>query len=133
MSKLLVLLFIALLVLGCTSYPQKKSSIDNSTKILDSYGNLEILSEIIDSAKNEYDVDVVRLWIRDTFSEKMNILLQTMRSPEPNCWYLPDGNRFVPISYDSIPVTSFVKIWRESPLQLIISGCPDMRNIYSFL
>lgn len=132
MNKLLILLFMTLLFFGCKSYYPNKSSIDNCMEIMDSYGNLEILSEIIDSAKNEYDIDVVRLWSRDTESKSMNILFQTMRSSKLNSWYLPDGNRFVPIPYDSVPVVSFVKIWRKSPLQLIVSGCPDMRNIYSF-
>lgn len=132
MSKLFFIPVIALLFLGCTSYSQDKYLIANCTDLLDSYGNLEILSELIDPAKNEYDVDIVRLWSRDTETKSMNILFQTMRSPELSSWYLTDGNRFIPIPYDSIPMASFVKIWREKPLQLIVSGCPDMRNIYSF-
>lgn len=131
MRNLLILFCIVMLV-ACSERPTQPTPSENNMEILDSYGNIEILSEIIDAAKDKYDVDVVRLWSRDTVTGKMNKLIETVRDPEANAWYLPDGNRFVPISYDSIPVASFVRVWRADPLQLIVSGCPDMRNVHSF-
>lgn len=43
-----------------------------------------------------------------------------------------DGNKFYPVPIDSILVTSRVTIYNYDPLQLIVEGCPDMRNEFSY-
>lgn len=43
-----------------------------------------------------------------------------------------DGDRFYPLPIDSILVTTRVKIYNNNPLQLIVEGCPDMRNEFSY-
>ena len=43
-----------------------------------------------------------------------------------------DGTSFIPVPIDSIPVTSTVSIYCDDPLQLIVEGCPDMRNEFSY-
>ena len=45
---------------------------------------------------------------------------------------MADGDRFYPVPIDSILVTSRVKIYNYDPLQLIVEGCPDMRNEFSY-
>lgn len=131
MKKILILVSMALAMAGCSTH-NSSESVEENMNLMDSYNNFEVLSEIIDSAKNDNDVDVVRLWERNIEDGTMTKILETIRDSEVNAWYLPDGNKFIPISIDSIPVASSVKIWRDNPLQLIVSGCPDNRNIHSF-
>lgn len=124
-----VILIATILVLGCSSKSESKQNLDN---IVYADRDIEIISEIVDSAKSSYDVDVVKIWKCEVKSGKKEQLLQTVRNPEVKVWYLPDGKEFMPIPYDSVPIASTVKVWNIKPLQLILEGCPDMRNIHSF-
>ena len=139
--KTLMYICLAMLAisLGCSSkklpapVQEIQTPVENhKEEVLYSFGNMEILSEIVDSAKDKFDVDVVRLWSRDTVTNKKEILLQTVRDKEVNAWYLPDGKKFIPIPFDSVPIASFVSVLNDNPLQMIVGGCPDMRNIHCF-
>lgn len=114
---------------SCFSGPEEQAEPDN---IVYSDDDIEIISEIVDSARTEDDVDIVRLYGRNLKSGMTDTLLQTVRNPEIKGWYLPDGKEFIPVAYDSVPVASSVTVWRTKPLQLILQGCPDMRNIHSY-
>ncbi len=103
-----------MLNIGCTISP----SATNRKELFDSIDNIEILSEVIDSAKKEFDVEVVRLWCHDTETGDPTQILQTVKDSEINSWYYPDGNKFIPIPYDSVPLAQFAKIWKTNPLQL---------------
>lgn len=122
------ILGMGLLNIACTTSSTKSEQ----WEILDSIYNIEILSEVLDSAKDEFDVDVVRLWSRNTETGETTQILQTVRDPESRGWYFADGKKFIPIPYDSVPVAQFAKIWSTNPLQLIVGGIPDMRNVYCY-
>lgn len=60
--------FICLLSLFCISllygYTDKQST-PVSKSVLCETDNIEILRQVVDPAKDEYDIDVVALWLRD--------------------------------------------------------------------
>ena len=117
------------LTLVCCSSPNK---VDEHPKELIASGyNVDIYREIINGAEDEYDSDEVVLWMKNKTTGKENKLLKTVK-PYDRCWYLPDNKSFYPVSIDSVQVSSVVHICREEPLQLIIEGCPDLRNEYSY-
>lgn len=124
-----IMIFVAVSVWGCSSRTEFKPDSDN---VVYADSEFEIISEVVDSARDLNDVDIVRLWKREVETDRKHLLLQTVRNPEAKAWYLPDGKEFMPVPFDSVPVASSVKIWRSEPLQFILEGCPDMRNIHSF-
>lgn len=109
------------------------SAAADNMKLVASNDSVDILCELIDSAKDEFDVDVVAVWSRDLKTGEMNKIFQTTRFKDGFGWYMPDDNRFIPVSIDSIPCAYnfYCRIFDRS--QIIVSGCPDMRNSYSFL
>lgn len=125
----LLLILAAVSVLGCSSRPESMPNLNN---VVYTDSNIEIISETVDTGRNTDDVDIVRLWKREVKSGKTRLLLQTVRNPEVKAWYLPDGKEFIQVSFDSVPVASSVSVWRTKPLQVILEGCTDMRNIHSF-
>lgn len=99
--------------------------------ILAENDSIAVLYQVVDSAKDEYDIPEVALWIKNKTTEEETKLYQTIR-PDWHCWYMGDGNKFYPVPIDSILVTSRVSIYNDDPLQLIVEGCPDMRNEFSY-
>lgn len=93
--------------------------------------SIAVLYQVVDSAKDEYDIPEVAIWIKNKKTEEETKLYQTIR-PDWHCWYMGDGNNFYSVSIDSILVTSRVSIYNDDPLQLIVEGCPDMRNEFSY-
>lgn len=93
--------------------------------------SVAILCQVVDSAVDEYDIPEVAIWIRNKTTGQESKLYQTMR-PEWYSWYMGDGYNFYPFPIDTIPATSRVVIFNNDPLQLIVEGCPDMRNIFSY-
>ena len=93
--------------------------------------SMAILYQVVDSAKDEYDIPEVAIWIKNKTTKQETKLYQTVRS-DGHCWYMGDGNKFYPVPIDSIFVTSSVSIYNDDPLQLIVEGCPDMRNEFSY-
>lgn len=93
--------------------------------------SIAVLYQVVDSAKDEYDIPEVAIWIKNKKTEEETKLYQTIR-PDWHCWYMGDGNKFYSVSIDSILVTSRVSIYNDDPLQLIVEGCPDMRNEFSY-
>ena len=93
--------------------------------------SIAVLYQVVDSAKDEYDIPEVAIWIKNKKTEEETKLYQTIR-PDWHCWYMGDGNNFYSVSIDSILVTNRVSIYNDDPLQLIVEGCPDMRNEFSY-
>ena len=93
--------------------------------------SVAVLCQVVDSAKDEYDVPEVAIWIKNKTSGDKTKLYQTVR-PDWHAWYMGDGNKFRSVSIDSILVTDLVTIYNNDPLQLIVEGCPDMRNEVSY-
>lgn len=91
-----------------------------------------ILKEVVDSAKDEYDIDESIIWIKDRKTGKETRLLQTVR-PDWHFWYMTDGSEFYEVPIDSILVAHEAHIIQEDPLQIIIEGVPDCRNVFSYL
>lgn len=88
--------------------------------------------EIIKPAnQEESDKYEMILWMKDKLTgEKTKIL--TAIPPDWACWYMSDGTEFVPVPIDSIFPFSRVFIFRSEPLQIIVEGCPDSRNEFSY-
>lgn len=93
--------------------------------------SVAVLCQVVDSAKDDLDIPEVAIWIKNKKTDKKTKLYQTVR-PDWHAWYIADGNNFCPISIDSIYVTDMVTIYNNDPLQLIVEGCPDMRNEFSY-
>lgn len=108
-----------------------KQSMPASKSVLCETDNIEILRQVVDPAKDEYDIDVVALWLRDKNSGKETKLLQTTR-PDWRYWHMSDSKNFYPVSYDSLFVASRAYIYNSNPLQIIVEGSPDFRNEFSY-
>lgn len=127
-NKIIILLTLTTAILaGCQK--RKNPSIDRT--ILAENDSVAILYQVVDSAKDEYDIPEVAIWIENKTTKQQTKLYQTVR-PDWHCWYMSDGNQFYPVSIDSILVTSRVAFYNYDPLQLIVEGCPDCRNEFSY-
>ena len=125
----LILTVAAVIFSACHTH--KTVNIKNDKVILAETDSIEILSQVIDSAKDEFDIPEVAIWLRNKNTGDEKKLLQTVR-PNESYWYVSDGTEFIPASIDSIPVVYKAFVINENPLQLIVEGCPDFRNYYSY-
>lgn len=130
MNKLITILAIVMpmILYGCQQVG-KQTTPDKT--IVAENDSIAVLYQVVDSAKDEYDIPEVAIWIKNKKTEEETKLYQTIR-PDWHCWYMGDGNNFYSVSIDSILVTSRVSIYNDDPLQLIVEGCPDMRNEFSY-
>ncbi len=94
--------------------------------------SVQILCEVVDSAKDEYDVPEIALWIRNKSNGAEKKLLQTVR-PDWHCWYMGDGDKGIEVPIDSITAISSVYIIQDKPLRLLVEGVPDCRNVFSHI
>lgn len=101
-------------------------------EVLAENDSVQILSQIVDSAKDEFDVPITALWIRNKVTGQEEKLLQTVR-PDWFCYYMGDGTEFVDVPIDSITAISRAYIINDDPLQLIVDGVPDCRNNFSHI
>ncbi len=130
MNKIFTILVIVMsMIIYSCQQEDKKITTDKS--IVAENDSVAILYQVVDSAKDEYDIPEVAIWIKNKTTEQETKLYQTIR-PDWHCWYMGDGDRFYPLPIDSILVTTRVKIYNNNPLQLIVEGCPDMRNEFSY-
>lgn len=119
---------VSALVVGCKT---EHRTVAPEKVVMAEDDSVQILCEIVDSAKDEYDIAEVAIWIRNKTTEQETKLYQTIR-PDRYSWYMPDGTKFYPVPIDSILVTDRVTIYNSNPLQLIVEGCPDLRNVFSY-
>lgn len=119
------------LLMGCTGESVAKQDKNDTKECVATADSIEILREVVDPAKDEYDIDEVVLWLRNKNSGKETKILQTHR-PDWHCWYMGDDTKFYPVPFDSLLVATNVDIYNTEPLQLIVEGCPDCRNIFSY-
>lgn len=134
-ADILVLLISMVALLSCNQRNSANGTNrdwDSDKKLVAQNDSVALYIQIVDSAKDEFDIQEVALWIKNKTTKKETKLYQTIR-PDWHCWYMADGDRFYPVPIDSILVTSRVKIYNYDPLQLIVEGCPDMRNEFSYL
>lgn len=121
-----------LLLIGCSEKPSANQTKKKNVKeCLASIDSIEILREIVDFAKDDFDIAEVALWLRNKKTGEETKILQTVR-PDWHCWYMSDGTEFCPVPFDSLLVASRVHIHNLEPLQLIVEGCPDCRNEFSY-
>lgn len=130
MSKLITILAIVMPMILCSCQQVGKRTTPEKTIVAEN-DSIAVLYQVVDSAKDEYDIPEVAIWIKNKKTEEETKLYQTIR-PDWHCWYMGDGNNFYSVSIDSILVTSRVSIYNDDPLQLIVEGCPDMRNEFSY-
>lgn len=130
MKKFFPILVLIMTILMC-SFQQEKNCMAADKTVVAENDSVEILCEVVDSALDEYDIPEVAIWIRNKTTKQETKLYQTIR-PDWHCWYMSDGKRFYPVPIDSILVTSKVTIYKDDPLQLIVQGCPDMRNEFPY-
>lgn len=130
MSKLITILAIVMPMILCSCQQVGKRTTPEKTIVAEN-DSIAVLYQVVDSAKDEYDIPEVAIWIKNKKTEEETKLYQTIR-PNWHCWYMGDGNNFYSVSIDSILVTSRVSIYNDDPLQLIVEGCPDMRNEFSY-
>lgn len=116
------LLYIVGVIISVTSLFGCEKSVGTQAckwEILSENDSVQILCEVVDSAKDEFDVPVIALWIHNKSDGSEKKLLQTMR-PDWHCWYMGDGDRWVDVPIDSITAISRAYIFNDNPLQLIV-------------
>lgn len=128
MNKILPILVFIMTMIMCGCKQDKKIMATDKVLIAEN-DSIEILYQVVDTA--EGDIPEVAIWIKNKTTKQETKLYQTVR-PDWHCWYMSDGNRFYPVPIDSILVTSRVRIFNNKPLQLIVEGCPDQRNEFSY-
>lgn len=127
------LLYIVSVMISVTSLFGCEKSVGTQAckwEILSENDSVKILCEVVDSAKDEFDVPVIALWIHNKSDGTENKLLQTVR-PDWHCWYMSDGDQWFDVPIDSITAISRAYIINDNPLQLIVEGVPDCRNEFS--
>ena len=131
MMKISSVISILLIFLwGCSTSPNDVAGDDNK-KLLAQTDSIALYREIISPAKDEYDIPECALFVKNKTTGIETEILRTVR-PDWHCWYIADGSEFVEVSIDSILALSRAYIWNENPLQIIIEGCPDCRNEFSY-
>lgn len=130
MSKLITILAIVMPMILCSCQQVGIRTTPEKTIVAEN-DSIAVLYQVVDSAKDECDIPEVAIWIKNKKTEEETKLYQTIR-PDWHCWYMGDGNNFYSVLIDSILVTSRVSIYNDDPLQLIVEGCPDMRNEFSY-
>lgn len=123
-------LFSLLLLTNCREKPNHEADTDY-LEFLAETDSIALYRETINPAKDEYDISEFTLWMEKKSSGEKTEILRTVR-PYWHCWYIADGSEFVEVPIDSILALSRVYIWNENPLQIIVEGCPDARNEFSY-
>ncbi|MBD5339061.1 MAG: hypothetical protein HDR98_08070 [Bacteroides sp.] len=127
MKKISSIISILLILLwGCSKSPKDIAGDDNK-KLLTQTDSIALYRELVSPANDEYDIPECALFVKNKTTGIETEILRTVR-PDWHCWYIADGE--VPI--DSIAALSRAYIWNEKPLQLIVEGCPDSRNEFSY-
>lgn len=80
--------------------------------------------------KNEFDVAQVSVWLYYK-SAKQSVKLLTTAPPKGFRWYQPDGTEGFDFPIDSI--SAIHKVIPVDLSTLIVEGCPDVRNLYSYI
>lgn len=104
----------------------------DKTRIVGQTDSVVILLEEVKPPVDEFDVAVSALWLKDRKSGELTKLFQTVK-PEEFYWYKADDKTLWDAPIDSITAVSDVYIINESPLQLVVEGVPDCRNVFSYL
>lgn len=95
-----------LFLIGCSEKPSVQQPVNESNKeCVASIDGIEILREVVDSAKDEYDIAEVALWLQNKDTGAETKILQTVR-PDWLCWYRSDGTEFYTVPFDSLIVAS---------------------------
>lgn len=123
-------LFSFLLLTNCHEKPNHEADTDY-LEFLAETDSIALYRETINPAKDEYDIAEFTLWMEKKSSGEKTEILRTVR-PDWHCWYIADGSEFVEVPIDSILALSRAYIWNENPLQIIVEGCPDARNEFSY-
>lgn len=103
----------------------------DNREVLAETDSVQILQEIVEVDPNGVDAPISRLWIRNRSDSIERVLLTTVKLTGAS-WYVADAERFIEVPIDSITAVHRVYIFNEKPLQLIVQGCPDQRNEYSY-
>ncbi|MBD5318051.1 MAG: hypothetical protein HDS09_02125 [Bacteroides sp.] len=121
--------FILLLLLGRCDKANKGVR-EDPQEILAETDSIAFYRGIVTSA-DEYENPECSLILKNKSTGMKSEILRTVYS-DCHSWYIPDGTSFVEVPVDSIMALSNVFIWSEKPLQIIVEGCPDMRNKFSY-
>lgn len=133
-------------MLSCVAAPKENQGAYDKVpvgSVLDLYGEIEVIAEVVDSGNEEGmgDVDIVALWEHNTKTGNYRKILQTVRDECIANLDFGDCNRYVQTSIDSIPAAhkvfiSDVGVDEKGVArinQMIVEGCPDYRNFFSFV
>lgn len=124
---------IAVILICCSGCCNKSSdsTVRDTHELLAETDSIALYRDIITPAEDEYDIPECVLLLKNKTTGLETEILRTVR-PDWYCWYIADGTEFVDVPIDSLLALSRAHIWNENPLQIIIEGCPDMRNEFSY-
>lgn len=143
MKKIITILttVMPMILCGCQQVGKQTNP---DKKVVAENDSIAVLYQVVDSAKDEYDIPEVEIWIRNKTTKQETKLLKTVRLNQ-RVWYVSDGNGFSPAPIDSIAVTNAkmltsdsgrdplsIYIYDDDPIQLILEGCPDLHNDFSY-
>lgn len=134
---ILYCLGITLVVLGCNSpkndNPETSFSTDDEIVAENTEYKVFLHDEaIFDSIEGLPSVKQVSLWVYNKQKKQAEKML--LSHPEADCsWFSME--HAVNVSLDSIPTISKATIlsWEDESLKLLVEGCPDYRNVQSFI
>lgn len=88
MSKLITILAIVMPMILCSCQQVGKRTTPEKTIVAEN-DSIAVLYQVVDSAKDEYDIPEVAIWIKNKKTEEETKLYQTIR-PDWHCWYMGD-------------------------------------------
>ena len=108
----------------------KRPGIPSKAKFADENDYYEVYVDEETQAEDWMDVTKVSLWLYNKSTKQSFKLLSTI-DPGSYSWYQPDGEEGLDFPIDSI--TAIHTIIPVDSTTLIVEGCPDSRNIYSYI
>lgn len=107
-----------------------RQGIPSKAQFVDENDYYEVFVDEEVPAKDWMDVAKVSLWLYNKSTKGSSRLLTTVK-PESFWWYQSDGINGVDYPIDSI--TAIHKIIPVDSTTLIVEGCPDNRNLFSYI
>ncbi|MBD5279485.1 MAG: hypothetical protein HDS35_02930 [Bacteroides sp.] len=130
MTKFNIIPIVLLLCSGCCNKPNE-NFVNNSHELLAETDSIALYREMITPAVGEFDTSEFALLLKNKTTGIETEILKTVNL-DWHCWYIPDSSKFIEVPIDSLYAFSRAYIWHENPLQIIIEGCPDCRNEFSY-
>lgn len=128
-SNRLFLRFVGYLILAISLHGCQSSSIPKTASVVAEDNNVTIFLNREDC--NE--IPQVSLWIHYKETNEEKRILVTHPNARGDWQQFTESVRVPVDSIPSIGCVTILSSWKNEPIALLVEGCPDHRNIYSFI